>query len=146
MAIRINSSYPLFCWWQWITFSPLPSIFHSNTLGISKERAKWKRTGKKRGWEGTCGVVAAAPKRRGSKSTEQGILLSLFFLPLPSSSLFLGPFSSRATSWQCARYFWKDNYICVPGRDRPAVSREESGVEAQETEGPHIHKHWQLLK
>lgn len=61
--------------------SPLSAFFHSNALGTSKEREKWKRT-EKRGWKGFVGRSAAAPKRKSSKSTEQGDLCS----PLPSLS------------------------------------------------------------
>lgn len=78
---------------NYCVFSPL--CLPSSTI-MFWAQAKRGQIGKGQNRESEKGLlgwlVCSSSKRRASKSTEQGSLFSLHFLPLPSSSLFLEPF------------------------------------------------------
>lgn len=129
MRIRSNSNYSLYVDYSEVSclYPPLPH----NALCTSKERAKWKRTEKKRLGRDLWGSLQLL-QRGGFPSRQSRDPCSPSVFSLSSfQACFWGLFSSRAKSWQCILYLGKDNYIHIPGRDRPAVSREESDVEAQ---------------
>ena len=56
--------------------------------------------------------------------------------PLPSPAWFLGLFCLLEQI--PAMHLRKDNYTCIPGRDRPGVSREDSDVDANRAEPRHV--------
>lgn len=61
--------------------------------------------------------------------------------PFSPSSRFKLVSGAISLPEQNAMHSRKGDYLCSPGRDRPAVSREESDVGAKGAKSLHVHKH-----